>query len=536
MILPMANRAISRLNVPQANMQQTGMSSPLSGIQRPNASSPIMQRTGMMSGIQGDANVNRPQLGGFRPSYGSGTPAMQQQAIQDGKGQMQTMQQPMQQAPVNNQAPLTGNYGLAGQESALQGGLRAGVSALEQGALQGQGAIQGGLRSALSSLNQGNQQSQQMLQGGINQLGGNFGSSASSVDPMTGQPLFQQAAQGVGQYSPAGLQAQQQQAALSGSMGQEAFSNALMSNPGTNLIRQEAMDAVMNQATATGGLGGGNVLRALQDRASGLAAQDLQNQYNRAAGLSQQGLQAAGQQGQFLSQAGQQQGQLAGQNAQMQTQVGMANANNQLQAAGQRANLYGQGAQMTNQMGQYGAGMQNQAGTNIANLLSGAGQQAAGMFSGIGQQIGAARGQAGRDIAGNLGATNTGLANLINQQGSGLGDIINSGGANIANLLSGSGQADAQTQMQLAQLLSGLATGQGTQLAGIQGQIGQARADKAVAGSNALGNLAGQAAGLLGAFGMPSFGGGGGGTSAISSNQFINNMNAPGSGFTGFGV
>lgn len=427
---------------------------------------------------------------GAQQAMGVAQPAMMQA----------TNQMQPQQAPANNQSPLTGNYGLVGQESALQSGLGAGISALEQGTSQGQGAIQGGLRSALSSLNQGNQQSQQMLQGGINQLGGNFGSSAASVDPMTGRPMFEQAAQGVGQYSPAGLQAQQQQAALSGSMGQEAFSNALMSNPGTDMIRQEAMDAVMNQATATGGLGGGNVLRALQDRASGLAAQDLQNQYNRAAGLSQQGLQAAGQQGQFLSQAGQQQGQLAGQNAQMQTQVGMANANNQLQAAGQRANLYGQGAQMTNQMGQYGAGMQNQAGTNIANLLSGAGQQAAGMFSGAGQQIGAARGQAGRDIAGNIGATNTGLANLINQQGSGLGDIINSGGANIANLLSGSGQVDAQTQMQLAQLLSGLATGQGTQLAGLQGQIGQARADKAVAGSNAIGNMVEQGSKLAAAY------------------------------------
>lgn len=323
---------------------------------------------------------------------------------------VQRTAQPMMQTTAQPQAPQQ-QYGLAGAEQAIQAGLGAGTSALQQGA------------SLLA--------------------GGNFQGAASSVDPNTGQPLFQQAAQGVGAYSPAGLQAQQQQLALSGAQGQEAFTNALMTNPGTELLKKEAMNAVINQGAATGGLGGGNVLKALQDRATGLAAQDLNNQYNRAAGLSSQGLQAAGQQGQFLSQAGQQMGNLASTNAQLGTQASLANANNRLQAAGQQANMFGQAANMF-----------GNAGNNIAGM----------------------RNQAGRDIASNIGQGTSALSGLVNQQGSGISDMIGQGAANVGNLISGAGQFNAGQQNLLAQLYSNLATQQGTQNANALQAIGQAQA------------------------------------------------------------
>ena len=71
----------------------------------------------------------------------------------------------------------------------------------------------------------------QQLQQGQQALGGNFSGSAVNVDPTTGQQFFTQAAEGVGAFSPAGLQAQGLQSALSGAQGQAAFDEALLNSP-----------------------------------------------------------------------------------------------------------------------------------------------------------------------------------------------------------------------------------------------------------------------------------------------------------------
>lgn len=385
---------------------------------------------------------------------------------------MQTM------APQQNMAQP--QYGLSGSEQAISQGLGAGISALEQGQ-----------QSALQSLGMGNQQAMQQLAAGRGALGGNFGASAVNVDPMTGQPLFQQAAQGVGAYSPAGLQAQELQSALSGAQGQEAFNQALINSPIQKFLQEQGAQTIAGQQAASGGLGSGEFQKELAQFGQGLAGTQLQQQIQNLQALSGQGLQAAGQQGQFLSQAGQQQGQLAGQNAQLGTQANIASAANRLGAAGQMANLFGQGAGISSALASQGAGFQNQAGMNAAN-----------MFMGAGQNLAQNRFQTGRDLASQISGVSGGLANLAGQQGAGLSDIIGQGGSNLANLLSGYGQMSAGQQQQLAGLLSNLATGTGSQLANQQGQIGQAQAGGILGGAGAIGGTIGDIAGGLGSGGL----------------------------------
>ena len=466
---------------------------------------------------------------------------------------------PAQQQP----APTGGsqNYGLAGAEAAYQGGLQGGLSALQGGTQQGlnalenanaygQGQIGQGTQNALGSLRQGMGASQGAVQQGVNALGGNFSGSASSVDSRTGLPMFQQAADTIGRYGDAGLQSQQQQLGLSGALGQEGFDAAFINNPGTKYLQDEMMRNTTNQASATGNVVSGNILRELQDRSAGIAAQDLDNQFNRAFQTTGQGMQAAGQQGNFLSQAGQQQGNLASQNAQMQTQASLQNANNRLGAAQSQANLFGQNANNLSNMFSQGATMQSNAGLNQANLagqlggqgasmMGNAGINAANMFGQAGTSLGNARGQAGRDLAGSIAQSTGALSTLANQQGSGISDIIGQGGVNIGNLMSGSGNMSAQQQQQLAAMLANMSVGQGTQNSQAIGNAGQAQMGADLAQGQNMQNLLSNLAGAGGYYmgnqsptgGMvPSSTGNG-----ISTNQFINSQYAPNSGFTGFG-
>ena len=331
------------------------------------------------------------------------------------------------QAPFPQQFGSTApqqQFGLSGAEQALRQGAQGGINAIGQGQLQ-----------SMNTLQFGNDLAQNQLQQGQNVLGGDFNSIAQQVNQNTGQPFFNKAAQGVGNFAGAGLQAQDLQSALSGAQGQQAFDNALINSPVQQFLRDQGEQSIINQATATGGLGGGEVQRDLARFGQGIAGQQYQQQVQNLGALSGQGLQAAGQQGQFLSQAGQQQGNLAAQNAQLGNQARMANANRALQAAGQQANLFGQGAGIGANLASQGAGIQNAAGQNVANILSGTGQSMA-----------ANRFQTGRDLASQIGQSTSALSNLANQQGSGLADIIGAGGSNLASLLSNSGQFDANQQ------------------------------------------------------------------------------------------
>ena len=321
--------------------------------------------TGQLQGSQqGALQALSNAMQGASGFVGSGTQSALNQLAQAGQ---------LGGAAINQGAnQALGQLNLAGRQGvgAIQGGVGAGLGMLGQAGQQGAQSLTGALNQAQGAFNQAAQQGRADISGSTNQalgqlqsgLGSALGllsgqgpqavasrASAVTVDPNTGQPLFREAAQGIGQFAGAGLQAQQNQLALSGALGQEAFNNALMNNPATQFLREQGQEAIINQQAALGGLGGGNVMRELSRFNQGLAAQDLDAQFNRLGQLTGQGMQAAGQSGQFLAQAGQQMGNLASTNAQLGTQANLANASNALQAS--LAN-----AQMGNQRALTGAG------------------------------------------------------------------------------------------------------------------------------------------------------------------------------------
>jgi hypothetical protein len=327
-------------------------------------------------------------------------------------GQIQNSPEALQnQGIISAGAPPTG---LIGGEQALLTGLEASIGGLEEGITQGVSAIQGGTEQALQQLATGQQPLQQF------------------ADP--------------------GIQAQQQQAALSGALGPEAQQAAFAefsASPGQQFLQQEAERALLRNQAAIGGLGGGNVRRALQEQAVGLGQQ-------------------------FFQQGFENLGQVAGR--------GLEGAQGLAQLAGQ------------------GAGFAQQGGLAQGQLLGQAGVTAADIALTTGQNIAQQRFQTGRDIANAVSGTTSALSGLAETQGAGLADITGQAGANIANLLSGFGQLDAASQQALGVLLSNLATQQGTQGAILQGQIGQAEAGAITGQASGLREGIGQAAGATSAF------------------------------------
>ena len=90
----------------------------------------------------------------------------------------------------------------------------------------------------------------------------------------------------------AGLGALEQQQALLGLSGPEAQQAALagfQTSPGQQFLREQGEQAITRQASATGGLGGGRILTALQRQGTGFAQQDVQNQLARLGTIAGQG-------------------------------------------------------------------------------------------------------------------------------------------------------------------------------------------------------------------------------------------------------
>jgi len=149
-------------------------------------------------------------------------------------------------------------------------------------------------------------------------------------------------------FQEAGVSALAQQQALLGLSGaeaqQQAF-NQFTESPGQRFLRERQEKALLRNASAIGGLGGGNVRTALQEQAAGIAQQDFQNQFGRL-------------------------GQLAGQGQSAVTNIGQFGA----QTAGNIANL-GQTAAEARASGLLGAA---QANTQFTNQLLQLGGQAAG--------------------------------------------------------------------------------------------------------------------------------------------------------------
>lgn len=445
---------------------------------------------------------------------------------------------------VQNNVDMSG-IGLSGAESALQAGLGSQTSALQGGSQQAQGTLQqtlggqlGALRSgafgaedalnqygyqALGAANQGFNQARndiagsvgmgrndisQGLAGAMGSIGAGSGALAAAqtqglnrIDQSTGQAIGY-----LDPYSSTGAQAQQREAAMSGALGNEAQQQAMagfMESPGQKFLRERQEQALLRNASATFGLRGGSTLSALQEQASGIAAQQLQQQLENMRNIAQRGQQAAGQQGQFSQSGGTAGaslvGQLAGQQAQLMGQAAGMQANAGQNLAQLAANAGSQMGGYAAQGGQFAGNTLNQLGNQIGGLRAGLGQMEAGAIGDVGGNVAGLQNQLGGNLASVFGSTANNLAGLrsqagqqvagqLNQQtgqlsnnqlnlGQMLAGLDTNTAAQLAQLLTQGGTAGSQSQMNLATLLANLATGQGSNLANIQ--VGQGNAQAA---------------------------------------------------------
>jgi len=220
-------------------------------------------------------------------------------------------------------------------------------------------------------------------------------------------------------YVEPGIQAQQMQAALSGTLGQgaqqEAYNN-FQSSPGQQWLQQQAERGLLRNQAAIGGLGGGNIRQELQRQAMGMAQQDFQNQFNNIGSVADRGMQGSQLQNNLYNMMG-----------------GAATS-----AGAQHAGLIG--AQIGADASLSNAGLA--AGTALAR------DKAQYAFN------------AGTGLSANIGGTTSALANLQNQGGINQSNLMGSGSSNLATLLQGGGLNAGASQESLASILAGLQTGQ----------------------------------------------------------------------------
>jgi hypothetical protein len=536
-----------------AVMPNTGSVAGVYGQQKPNIAPPAPGGAWGPQNPNYDGPITNPNNRGVTPEgqmINNLPPGIDPRAVAaDPQGYQRWQQQRQMMMQGQSQTP---QFGLQGQENALttaargaggaiQGGMNRATNTLSgaynlgmNNLRQGVGALNGGFGSGVSrgTATDVNQQTGQgQFQQGINNLnqdfsGQGFTSNAANVNQNVGQDIFGQAAQGFdqfGQYSP---QAMQQQAALSGALGQEAFDQAFLNSPVQQFLRQQGEESIANQAAATGGLGGGEVLKELTRFGQGLAGTQLQQQIDNLAGIGNRGLQAQQGRANMMGQAGNQMGQLAGQNASMQQQTNLSNASNlqnasfqnaanRLNAAGQQSNMFGQmgnleaqlagqnaqnrtntslqNANMANQVGManarnslsaaqgqanlfgQGANLASALGGQAAGLQYGAGNNLANMLTGIGTQIGNARSQAGRDIAmAQQGAAQTQAGN-VNNQAAALAELMQAQGMNAMDIISQLGNSGSEGM--LAQLLANAATKNATNQSTALSNSGRPQAD-----------------------------------------------------------
>lgn len=206
-------------------------------------------------------------------------------------------------------------------------------------------------------------------------------------------------------YQQAGTTALQQELALSGALGRDAFNQAYQESPYVQFLREQGERSTLAGAAATGGLGGGRVQQELVRFGQGLASQGLQQQIQNLRSLSGQGLQAAG----------------AG--ADIQTGMGTNLANLGMNTA---QNISGQRGAL--------AGERSQYGTNLANLATSTGTNIANAQGTAAQNIAQQRARAGELLAAQIGGATAGLEGYALNQGNALASLLGGYGQTGLNL------------------------------------------------------------------------------------------------------
>lgn len=305
---------------------------------------------------------------------------------------------------------------------------------INYGLAPAEAAVGTGGQMGLDILRRGTEVVDDITNMGVNALQGGVGEAYDTIRGTyeLGRQPIQQAREGMqsglGGFLTQGQGASQQQAALSGALGPQAQAQAFQqfeSSPGQQFLQERGERAVLRNAAATGGLGGGNVLKALSDYGQGMALQDLENQFARLGQVANRGANV----GQTMAGVG---AQLAGQESGLAQGLGTFAAGIPLDTASQIANL-----------------RQGQAG-----LQSGFYGQGANIPVNVGGQVATMRQRAGQDIQRNIAGTSSALAELINQQNTGIGGIYGGANADVLNYYSQFLGDDAQARQGLAGQLS----------------------------------------------------------------------------------
>lgn len=255
-------------------------------------------------------------------------------------------------------------------------------------------------------------------------------------------------------YSEAGQAAIQREAALSGALGAEAQQEAIDSfieSPGQKYLREQQEKALLRSAAATGGLGGGRVLSALQEQAMGRAAGQQQQYLENLRSLAGRGQQVAGAEAGIIGGAGQQQAQIQQQAAanlsNLAQQLGMREADLMRMSASEQAAL----AERTGlNIAQIQQTIQGAQAANVAGLGSGLAQIRGGTLADI---IAQQSGLASAELTGQQNIAQI-LANLATQQGTNLANLQVAGGAAQAAGTYGAGQSIGQTFQNLGEMIA----------------------------------------------------------------------------------
>lgn len=300
--------------------------------------------------------------------------------------------------PDYNYAQQDVPYGLTAAQAAMTSGQQESERAQLLGLTLGEEALTEGQRAALQNLSATQQRTSGLYDKGI-----------GYYEP----------------YTQAGIGAYNQQAALSGALGPEAQKSAYAAyqqSPGVAFAQQEAERAILRNASALGGLGGGNVRDELSRRAVGTYMQDFQNQFGRLGEVSAQGYNAAS------------------------------------QAAGMR----GMQAGSEQTLGMTAAQIPMNVGSAIAQGRFQTGQTIGGQRGQLGQIMGNQAYQAGSDIASAIANTTSSLSALTNAQGAGMSDIMSNTVNNVNNLYQAAAAGDSEAINQLQSMLANLSTGAGS--------------------------------------------------------------------------
>ena len=410
--------------------------------------------------------------------------------------------------------------GLAGSEQALQAALsgqlgmmqkygKGALSALDVGGVeaasslsQARRGVNSAMGSGFSALDRAGQQAAAATAAGQADLRASEGRGLSGIrssiqqgiDPLTG-------------FVKPGQEAFNVQAALSGALGNEAQRAAFANyseSPEQAFIREMGQRQVLSGAAATLGLGGGEVKRELARFGTGLAAQDINNRFNRLGNVSSLGFNAANTIGNLRGQEAGLSSNLIGNMANARSRLAgqLASTRGQLGSAG--AGLAGQAGSQMASLGQAGANMYSNLGANASSLLSGLGSAQAGMIGNTGTRVASDRYNTGINIANALGSGAANLANFQQQGGSGAADIMRASGGDIATLIQQYGEQGAANIITQAQMESNVAMNAAQALGG---QVNPAQFVSSDGMMGDISDLAGGAGTLISAI-KPGGGGG----------------------------